>query len=172
MYQANLNLGSELTVENVSLLWRWKNQRYGSPFTGPTQQILGDINAFRRLGSAGEQEEREFWERAYGISPRIVWQVFLFHMARPDDYPIFDRHVMRAYIAITTGYLRLNPGEASMLCRSYDRFCSTYGGYKGFFLQLVAETGFPPKKVDRALWAFGRHLRRQHREDGPLPLGD
>lgn len=172
VYQANLNIGNELTMENVALLWRWKNQRYGSPLIGPTQQILGDINAFRRLESIEEQEERGFWERAYAISPRIVWQVFLFHMARPDDYPIFDRHVMRSYTAITTGYLRLNPREANMVCRSYDRFRSSYGGYRDFFLQMVKETGFPPKKVDRALWAFGRHLRRQHRADGPLPIGN
>ena len=49
VYQANLNMGSELSEENVSLLWRWKNERYGSPLIEPSQAILEHLKAFRRL---------------------------------------------------------------------------------------------------------------------------
>ncbi len=173
VYQANLNLGGELTEENVSLLWRWKNERYGSPLIRPTQAILADINSFRKLGHVDQPEERKFWQRVVTITPGVVWQVFLFHMARPQDYPIFDQHVMRSFLALTTGFVRRNPREARMVCRSYERFYSAYGGYKGFFFQLVREAGLPqPKKVDRALWAFGRHLKRLHPVDGPLLKGE
>lgn len=173
VYEANLNIGGELTKENVSLLWRWKNERYGSPLIEPTQAILEDINGFRRLEHIDEPSERKLWPKVATVSPRIVWQVFLFHMARPWDYPIFDQHVMRSFLALTTGFLCRNPREAKMICHSYERFYSAYGGYKGFFFDLMTEAGSPePKRVDRALWAFGRHLKRLHRVDGPLLIGE
>jgi len=173
VYQANLSMGGELSKENICLLWRWKNERYGSPLIEPTQAILGEINAFRRLEHVDEPGERKFWQKVATITQRIVWQVFLFHMARPLDYPIFDQHVMRAYLALTRGYLYRNPREAIEPCRSYERFCSAYSGYRSFFFDLVKEAGASElKAVDRALWAFGRHLKRLHRVDGPLLIGD
>ncbi len=169
VYQANLSMGGELTGENISLLWRWKNERYGSPLIEPTQAILGDINAFRRLEHLGGPGERKFWQKVATITQRIVWQVFLFHMARPLDYPIFDQHVMRAHLALTRGYLYRNPREVIEPCRTYERFCSAYRGYRSFFFDVVKEAGASElKAVDRALWAFGRHLKRLHRVDGPL----
>ena len=169
VYQANLNMGGELTGENISLLWRWKNERYGSPLIEPTQAILGEINAFRRLKHLDEPDERKLWQKVATITPGIVWQVFLFHMARPLDYPIFDQHVMRAYLALARGYLYLNPREVIEPCRNYERFCSAYRGYRSFFFDVVKEaSASEPKAVDRALWAFGLHLKRLHRVDGPL----
>ncbi len=173
VYQANLNAGGELARENISLLWRWKNERYGSPLIEPTLAILEDINSFRKLEHVNETKEREFWQRVATITHGIVWQVFLFHMARPRDYPIFDQHVMRAYLAITTGYIHRNPREIEAPCRSYERFSSSYSGYRSFFFHLVKEAGTSePKEVDCALWAFGRHLKRLHQADGPLPIGE
>ena len=173
VYQADLDEGAELTRESISRLWRWKNERYGSPLIKPTQAILADINRFRKLDRIYGAKEREFWQLVATITPGIVWQVFVFHMARPQDYPIFDQHVMRAYLALTTAYIRRNPRVVRAPCRNYERFISAYGGYRSFFFRLVEEAGSPePKKVDRALWAFGRHLKRLHRADRPLPLGE
>jgi len=173
VYQDNLNLEGELSGENVGLLWRWKNERYGSPLIAATKAILSDINVFRRLAHVEEAEERSFWQKASLVSPGIVWQVFLFHMARPQDYPILDQHVMRAYYALTTGYIYRNPRETRVPCRSYEQFRSSYSDYRDFFFGVVGEAGSPePKAVDRALWAFGRHLKRLYRVDGHLPLGE
>jgi len=170
VYQDNLNLGGELSEKNVSLLWRWKNERYGSPLIEPTQAILEDLNAFRRLEYVDEPQERNFWQKAFTISQRIVWQVFLFHMARPHDYPIFDQHVLTAFFALTEGYIYRSPKEARVPCVEYENFCSSYNGYKVFFSKLLSESGSPePKAVDRALWAFGKHVKRLHRIDGPFP---
>lgn len=173
VYQVNLNMGGELSKENISLLWKWKNERYGSALIRPTEAILKDINSFRRLEHIDEPSEREFWQKVGAITPGIVWQVFLFHMARPQDYPIFDQHVVRAFFALTTGYLYCNPKQVRVPCRTYERFSSAYGGYRSFFFDVMKEAGYPePKKVDRALWAFGRHLKRLHRVDGPLPIAE
>lgn len=171
VYHANLNLGGDLSAGNISLLWRWKNERYGLRLLEPTKAILPDINAFRRLAQVSTPEERSFWQKAFGVTPGIVWQVFLFHMARPQDYPIFDQHVMTAFFAINQGYIYRRPKEARAICLKYEKFRSAYGGYRDFFFKLVDEADAPePKAVDRALWAFGRHLKRLHRVDGPLPL--
>jgi len=171
VYQANLNLRGDLSEENISLLWRWKNERYGLPLIEATKTILSDINAFRRLSHVEGPEERDFWQKAFRVSPWIVWQVFLFHMARPQDYPVFDQHVMRAFGALTRGYIYRMPKETRLPCLKYENFCSSYSGYRSLFFRMVSEASSPePKSVDRALWAFGRHLKRLHRVDGPLPF--
>jgi len=173
VYQANLNVGGELNEENISLLWRWKNERYGLPLIEPTKAILPDINAFRQIRRVEAPEERDFWQKASRVSSGIVWQVFLFHMARPRDYPIFDQHVVRAFLALTQGYVYRRPKEARALSLKYEDFRSAYGNYRDFFFKVVGEAGSPePKAVDRALWAFGRHLKQLHRVDGPLPLAE
>lgn len=171
-YRTNLKVGAELTKENINLLWRWKNERYGPPLIEPTEAILKDINSFRKREHIDEASEREFWRKVAAITPGVVWQVFLFHMARPEDYPILDQHVMRAFFAVTRGYVYCNPKEVRVPCHSHERFCSVYSDYREFFFDLVKEAGSPElKKVDRALWAFGKHLKRLHRQDGPLPMG-
>lgn len=140
VYQANLNLGSELSEENVSLLWKWKNERYGSPLIEPTQAILEHLNAFRRLEHIDQTQEQNFWQKAFTVSRGIVWQVFLFHIACPYDYPVFDQHVMRAFFALTKGYIYRSPKEARVPCVKYEIFCSSYSGYKAFFFEMLTES--------------------------------
>jgi hypothetical protein len=76
-YFTELNLSGDLTVQNL------------------TQ--LGALNQFRR----GEIDVTAFTDLACNVfSSGIVWQLFLFHVARPWEWPIADQHVFRAYAAL------------------------------------------------------------------------
>ena len=170
VYQANLNIGYELTQSNIEILWRWKNERYGVPMIAPTKEILPHINAFRKSPSVTEEAEESFWQKTRTVSAAgIIWQAFVFHMVRPGDYPILDQHAMRAFLCLAEGYVYLNPKQTSVACRSYSRFRSVYHPYRDFFFRLTEESHCPePKAADRALWAFGRHLKRLYLRDEPL----
>jgi hypothetical protein len=170
VYQANLNIGGELTQSNIDILWRWKNERYGIPKIAPTNRILPEINTFRRLPTTTEEAEQSFWQKASTVSASgITWQVFIFHIVRPEDYPILDQHVMRAFLCLREGYVYLNPKQISSPCRSYPRFRTIYYPYRDFFFKLMKEGSCSqPKAADRALWAFGKHLKRLYQRDGPL----
>ena len=171
VYQANLNIGQDLTPSNIEILWRWKNERYGIPMIAPTKRILPQINTFRKLSVVAKKAEQDFWQITFTLSAGITWQAFLFHIARPEDYPILDQHVMRAFLCLTEGYVYLNPRQISAPCRSYPRFCAIYYPYREFFFKLVKEASCSePKAADRALWAFGRHPKSLHQRDGPLML--
>ena len=172
VYQANLNIGGELTESNVDTLWRWKNERYGIPKIASTKRVLPQINTFRRLPVITEEAEGSFWQTTSTISDSgITWQAFIFHIARPEDYPILDQHVMRAFLCLTKGHVYLNPKQISAPCRSYSRFRTIYHPYRDFFFKLVKEGSCSePKAADRALWASGKHLKRLHQRDGALEL--
>ena len=170
VYMNNLGRLGELTVQNIEALWRWKSERYGSPMIPRTKEILPELNQFRRLTVVTEDDERSLWQKVFNISTGIVWQAFLFHIARPRDYAILDQHVMRAFRCLTTGRIWKDPRELTP-CFSYERFCSVTKPYNSFFFELVRESGCSdPKAVDRALWAFGKHLKTLHKRDSSIPL--
>ena len=86
-----------LTEENVRTLLRWKSPRWLSLDSGKVRQVLArldDINAFR----AGRQDALAPFFGGSG-----VYDVFIKHMARPTEYPIYDRHVLNAYCRFEKG---------------------------------------------------------------------
>ena len=103
-YLAELNLGHDLTTDNVKRLLRWKDQHKltevilsGSNKNEQNKRVLrvlnaiSDINQFRR----GEITEEIMKEKVSKIfKDGIVYQVFIFHIAKPNLYPIVDQHVL------------------------------------------------------------------------------
>lgn len=128
VYLHNLNLSGELSVENVGALWLWKSERYGPPMISRTKVILPQLNQFRHLPVVTEADKHSLWQEIVKFTMGIVWQAFLFHIARPRDYAILDQHVMRAFLCLTTGHIWMNPKELSP-CGSYERFCSVTKPY-------------------------------------------
>ena len=106
-YVTELNIGNDLTEENIIRLLRWKSPRHlthiklsgknkGLP-NPKIDKILSNrdkLNKFRNLRITPEEFENivdEFF--SYGI----VYKAFIFHICRPLEYPIADQHVFRAY---------------------------------------------------------------------------
>src|SRR5579863_10273224 len=104
-YFSELNLGSDLSEQNVRRLLRWKDPRFlTDPKKGngqPNEKVrkvlesLSVINSFRR-GEKTEDQMKRAAENIFG-SRTIVWRALLLHIARQYMYPIADQNVFRSY---------------------------------------------------------------------------
>jgi len=170
-YLDELNLDKGLTGQNVKRLLRWKNHRMltekklsghnNGQANEKVTQIIGKlkiINKFRY----GKITENKFKEETKNIFPYgFVMQIFLFHIARPFEYPIADSNVFLAY----------SVHKQEKIPNDWDR----YKDYREYFFEIVKSakiiTEKPKgnedtvkdivaglKKVDNALFAFGKFL--------------
>ena len=78
-------------------------------------------------------------------------QNFLLHIIDPDKFPIFYQHVYRAYNFLVNRSIKeiSDSNKAKLIC--YDQ-------YSKFFNKLKSESN-DPRKIDKALWAFGKFLK-------------
>ncbi len=170
-YIDELNLGNNLSEQNVKRLLRWKDPRMLTEkiLSGPrkgseNKKVLKviekreQINKFRR----GEIGVNDFKNETKKIFPNgFVWRIFLFHIARPFEYPIADQNVFRAF---STQKLTKTPEDWSEYQQYMDYFfqIAIYSGDivekpKGHELD-IKEIVKRLKRVDDALFAFGQFL--------------
>jgi len=155
IYKANLNINGKLQKDNIIPLLEWKN---GQPLSQAKKNIANKViknlqkfNDFRVLKTVSKEDFKQFWELVSNIvKTGLVWKVYLFHIARPNDYPIVDQHVLRAHHYLTTGKIA-EPQQT----------LETYNTYKNFFHKITKETGKEPREVDKALMTFGQYLASQ-----------
>ena len=167
-YLAELNLGKDLTDENVRRLLRWKDETYLTQriLSGPNKGIdnprvirvlghLGSINQFRN-DKITEDDARSIVGQVFPNGP--IWQAFLLHIAKPHEYPIADKNVFRACSLHTGVQIAENWGG--------------YGSYRDYFGGIAATMGISRtidsvphlKRIDNALMVFGQFLRSYYRE--------
>lgn len=171
-YVEELNLGSNLSEQNIKRLLRWKDPRRLTEkiLSGPDEgkdnkkvlKVIENIDWFNKFRQ-GKIGEEEFKIKTKVIFPNgFVWQIFLFHIARPFEFPIADQNVFRAF---STQQHTMEPID--------------WGGYKDYidyFFQIAKSSGISVEKpkghesdlkeivkklknVDNALFAFGQFLR-------------
>lgn len=170
-YIDELSIGKNLSEQNIKRLLRWKDPRRLTEKTlsGPNEgkenkKVLkviekrDTINKFRQ-DKIGEKEFKIETEKIFPNG--FVWQIFLFHIARPFEYPIADQNVFRAFST-----------------QKHTKVPEDWGGYKhymDYFFQIAISSGLIAekpkgyesnikeivkklKKVDDALFAFGQFL--------------
>jgi len=171
-YIEELNLGNRLTEQNIKKLLRWKDPRM------LTEKILSgrndgkdnarvmkvlekrkSINRFR-LGNIGVEEFKINTKKIFPGG--FVWQIFLFHIARPFEFPIADRNVFQSFSIHKNTKVPKNWEE--------------YEDYIDYFFQIAISAGLivnrpngnePDLKeivkrlkyVDNSLFVFGQFLK-------------
>ena len=170
-YIEELNLGNRLSEQNIKRMLRWKDRRRLTEeiLSGPNKgkdnikvlKVLKEqksINRFRQ----GDIRVEEFKITTEKIFPNgFVWQIFLFHIARPFEFPIADRNVFRAF----------SIHKNTMIPKDWTE----YKDFMDYFFQIAIFAGIIRKKpagneldlteivkelkrVDNALVAFGQFL--------------
>jgi hypothetical protein len=138
------NIGKPITPESLSALFEWKN---GSILSAKKQKSIQQYLPLseRIEADASTDALRKFLCRSGGA----IWRIFWLHLQHPHRFPIYDQHVHRA-MARLSGWPSL--AIATRHPRKVDAYLDQY-------LPFVASLGsFPIRKLDRALWAFGRFL--------------
>ena len=150
LYDNNIRL-NKLEPENLQQLYFWKNgMRLSSNKEIRVNKIVLHIDVINNLKKHGF--DPIIFDQ-YFSDMTLIWKIFLIHIICPDEYPIFDQHVYRAYRFI-------NNLPAEPLPESKDKATIKYDNcYRPFYQKIQDEaTGFSSKKIDEALWAFGKFL--------------
>lgn len=167
-YFAELNIGGELSRQNIINLLRWKDAHMLTHPKGngqPNQRVLrvlakrDAINDFRAKRISVEQFST-IVDDMFNVG--IVYKLFIFHIARPLEWPIADRNVIRAFRSL---YGELPPLQTiddfrrsyvtrfNRLARLLCRQRRVNGGSRLERLTVY-------KELDSALMMFGKFLRR------------
>lgn len=158
-YIQELNPGENLTQENVIRLLRWKDPRFLTEKNNPQQpnplvqnvlRYIQNINNFRR-----SETDKEIIDQIFPDG--LIYKIFLFHIARPTDYPIADQNVFRSFAKISGNLIPTDE--------------NSYNTYKTFFFNLCREAPINNndvqgmKKLDDALFAFGQFLNKYNEQN-------
>lgn len=144
------------TKADIQNFYIWKN---GMNLSGPKQRSINDkinsklpiINDFKRSTSFDlERFKKEFKEVS------TVWKIFLLHIIKPSEFPIYDQHIHRAYLFINNENWR-NVSSLSIKDKAKEEF------YFNRYLPFIEANEFEDlKKLDEALFAFGQFLKTKY----------
>jgi hypothetical protein len=166
-----LALGRSLTETNVRELLAWKFGNSHLPekerrekvaeWSSAIRDNLAWLNSLRQAGEFDqgilEQPIARALEAVKLLNPPrdLTMAIYLLHIARPQDIPILDRHVLRASYYISYGKI----GEPRKTPENYHV-------YRPFFLEFCARCHSSARQVDRASMAFGQFLEAMAQELG------
>jgi len=147
---------NQLSVEDIENLYKWKNG--GTLSQRKEASLHGKILSEERLMIINYLKSNfdlnKFQQGFRDVS--AIWKIFLLHIIAPQEYPIFDQHVYRAYYFLTHQQLNEIPNSNPQKEEIY------FKNYAVFFRDVLEKTSCNQKKIDEALWAFGKFLKTQY----------
>jgi hypothetical protein len=164
-YLSELNIGNDLSEQNVTRLLRWKDPlRLTHPRKtdgGPNPRVirvleqLGKLNEFRN----GKLNASEFQSITNSLFPNgIIWQLFLFHLARPAEWPIADQHVFRSYSVMFDAAVPDSIATFSSYVKTFQELATRFRASVGIDDTDQVSIIQANKRLDNALFAFGQFL--------------
>ena len=141
--QYSENVGKSLTARRVLVLFEWKN---GRPLSRAKKATVKGFLSDARLPSRVDDESL----RRYLLRPGgPIWRIFWLHLQQPDRFPIFDQHVYRAMARVTGHNPREVPARPAAKIEAYlNDYLPFWRGFRDF----------DPRRVDRALWTYGKFV--------------
>jgi hypothetical protein len=153
----NLNPGEKLENLHLEPLLRWRRQQSLEEkdlnLVKQLGQALTTINAFRMKPKTSEEETLDFYDQvAAWVPDELVLRVFILHLTRPHQFPLFDENIYLAHRVIS----ELPPVKPKPLDPDND---AAYFSFMKTFFQMTAAGVKPEETLYRALSAFGHFLR-------------
>lgn len=161
IYASNINHGGAVTTDNVVALMKWKA---GPRFQAKAEEWARAVpvhvfNDTRPEPTLSDEDLDSQYKlilqhlRGNGLSKsdRLIWPVFLCHVAQPQTTPIYDVNVWRAWGHID-GWI--TPERY----RQRPTMFRTYLEYRCWFNGLTSTYGLEPRHLDQALGWYGRFL--------------
>jgi hypothetical protein len=150
LYTENIGV-AELDNRNLYDLFSWKN---GMNLSGKKQISVNKL--FQKLDVINQLRSRfdeDLFEQNFrNVTP--IWKIFLRHILCPEDHPIFDKHVYRAF-----RYLQHQDIDELPANKFKEELY--FQEYIPFYLDMREHCKqYSSKEIDEALWAFGKFLSR------------
>ena len=161
VYTANVNHGGPVTTNNVVALMQWKAgprfwARAGEFARAVPARVFNDARLKPPLSDEDLRDQYDLIRqhlRGKGLATanRLIWPVFLCHVAQPLTTPIYDVNVWRAWGHIA-GWIK--PEHYRLIPETFP----TYLEYRDWFNGLTSTHDIEPRHLDQALVAYGRFL--------------
>lgn len=138
---------------DIQGLFKWKNGMNLSQGKQNSldKKVLNRLMTINSLKDNRDVDVEAFREKFRDLS--AVWKLFLLHTLKPNRYPIYDQHIHRAFHYLH-GLNWQSINNVSLKDREKENFY--FDHYLPFFSSLK---DVQPKKLDEALFCFGRFLR-------------
>jgi hypothetical protein len=151
-YESLMN--QDISEVVLSALFEWKNGMNLSERKEHSFQnnILNQCEKIREYRKNLDLDAKELYDLLDKVS--FVWRIFACHIARPEEYPIYDQNIHRSvlYIQGDDNWQNVTPSLNDQLKSDFY-----FNNYKKEFLPQFSD--IPSRDIDRALFAFGRYLR-------------
>jgi hypothetical protein len=151
LYTANIR--RELNEQRILELFEWKN---GGRLSALKEASVRRNFVERRRELQQLQPNQNTEDCLSHFSEGgVIFRIFWLHCWCPDRFPIYDQHVHRAMAFIKKGQPEEVPADDASKIASYiDTYLPFYATFDGI------DFGPVERVVDRALWAFGKFLKR------------
>lgn len=151
-YDRNIDV-LEFSNENLIDLYHWKNgmtlKGSGGKEKSLEEKIIKRIQLINSYKKESQVDLKQFNRDFSDVS--AVWRIFLLHIIKPKEYPIYDQHIHRAYNFIHD--LEWQKITNTISDKAKLEF------YFNTYLQFVNELDYSNlKELDEAFFAFGQFL--------------
>lgn len=144
----------KFTGDDITKLFEWKNGgRLSQKKQASLETIINKLAIINELKSnfCLSTFRREFSKLS------AIWKIYLLHVIAPQSYPIFDQHVCRAFYFLSENQVKEIPSNNVAKENLY------FKEYVKFFNRLSNKNKeVSRKKIDEALWAFGKFLKTNY----------
>lgn len=143
-----------LTSKSVMKLFAWKAMQINRksieagkhPFV---KTVISSLDHFNSLQLNTPDDANNFLTNELK-GKGMIWKIFTLHIMYPDRYPIFDQNVYRAMHYLQTGTIKEIPSKRKDKQQSYVNEYLPFYNERGYY---------EDRKLDKALFAFGRFLK-------------
>ncbi len=143
---------SQFKQDDIQNLFIWKN---GMDLSAKKQQSMDSkikfkIREINNMKLQADFKLEHFLSEFNNLT--AVWKIFLLHIIKPLQYPIYDQHINRAYNFVHDQEYR-HISAIKMTCSAKETFYfNTYLGFTG------SQGNINLKKLDEAFFALGQFL--------------
>jgi len=135
-------------------LFKWKNGTGDVIYEKKMKVVEGfyeklDVLKQLRSNFNWKQFENEF--QPTKNSP--IWKIFLLHLIKPTEFPIFDQHVYRFYYFQKEGVIEELSNRPEIIYETYKQ------EYKPWFNSVQREFQLNSKHMDQSFFSFGKVLK-------------
>lgn len=144
------------TSTDIQNLYQWKN---GMKLSVLKQQSL-DTKIKTKLPLINEYKGSKHID-TFAFAKEFknltaVWKIFLLHIIKPKEYPIYDQHIHRTFLFIH-GKDFSNLSNTSINNKAKEQFY-----FKEYLLFIKSNNIKDLKKLDEAFFAFGQFLNTRN----------
>lgn len=153
-YTDNITLNTH-NAESIRALLEWKNGTGNKISAKKSKLVYELIEKVENINDLKNDFDLLKFEKAF--SPYLsasIWKIFVLHIIKPDNYPIFDQNVYRSYYYFQKGKIVDLPNNKHR--EVYQIYKSEY---RPWFLDVKNTFKLQTRAIDKALFSFGRLLK-------------